>query len=150
MPLSLPAIDLTTLAPITITVPEPSTVPVTVVTPASQDDPQNVPTPPPDSDPVDSEDPAPPDVSVPSMQFPLDEYFPFCVPFDLYALFQKLQGTPVAPSYTFEFTEPYSNTHVVIPVDLSIFNDAMVVVRRAEVALYIVCLAVASRKFYAK
>lgn len=75
----------------------------------------------------------------------LKDFFPFCIPFDLYAMMQALCADPVAPSFT--FATSFLGHVYTVDIDLSAWNDVATVVRYMVVAIYIVALAVATRKF---
>ena len=75
----------------------------------------------------------------------LRNFFPFCIPFDLYAMMQALCADPVAPSFT--FATSFLGKVYTVNIDLSAWNGVAQNVRYMVVAIYIVALAVATRKF---
>ena len=87
---------------------------------------------------------APPEFN--NMMLPgLKDFFPFCIPFDIYNMMGALCADPVAPKFTFATSflgQVYS-----VDIDLSAWDNVAVVVRYMVVAIYIVALAVATRKF---
>lgn len=109
-------------------------------------DPDPNPDPDPDPDPTDPYTPSTGSPSFDSMKVPtLKDFFPFCIPFDLYAMMQALCADPVAPSFT--FATSFLGHVYTVDIDLSAWNDVATVVRYMVVAIYIVALAVATRKF---
>ena len=87
----------------------------------------------------------PPDfdsLSLPSLK----NFFPFCIPFDLYAMMQALCASPVAPSFVFACPLPGGGVYEV-NIDLSAWNGVAQSVRYMIVGIYIVTLAVSTRKF---
>lgn len=79
----------------------------------------------------------------------LDEVFPFCVPFDLIALFNTLEAEPEAPSFKFPLPVPTKNGGFklqYIEVDLSDFDTAARVLRAMELLAFCVGLTLVTRK----
>lgn len=107
------------------------------------------PSPEPDPDPGGSSGGSSGSASAPGfddMKLPgLKDFFPFCIPFDLFAMMQALCADPVAPSFT--FATSFLGHVYTVDIDLSAWNDVATVVRYMVVAIYIVALAVATRKF---
>ena len=79
-------------------------------------------------------------------QFALDlsNYFPFCIPFDLYDFFSCLNADPVAPVIQWELPLPRGSTYP-IEIDLSPFDSVAQLLRRLQLLLFIVGLAVKTR-----
>ena len=79
-------------------------------------------------------------------QFALDltKYFPFCIPFDLYDLFTCLNADPVAPVIRWELPMPGGSTYP-IELDLSPFNSVAQLLRRMQLLLFCVGLAIKTR-----
>lgn len=71
--------------------------------------------------------------------------FPFCIPFDLFNLLKVLQAEPVAPHFDFEL-DFGSLGRFPVSVDFSEWNDLAQLVRTLEIGLFIVGLAVGTRK----
>jgi len=71
--------------------------------------------------------------------------FPFCIPFDLFNLLKVLQADPVAPHFEFEF-DFGSLGKFPVSVDFSEWNDLASLLRTLEMGLFIVGLAVGTRK----
>lgn len=79
----------------------------------------------------------------------LDEVFPFCVPFDLIALFNTLEAEPEAPNFKFPLPVPTKNGGFklqYIEVDLSDFDTAARVLRAMELLVFCVGLTLVTRK----
>ena len=79
------------------------------------------------------------------MKVPLFNFFPFCIPFDLALMIQALCADPVAPRFTFATVflgQTYS-----VNIDLSAWDSVAAMVRNMVIAIYVVGLAVATRKF---
>lgn len=75
----------------------------------------------------------------------LKDFFPFCIPFDLKAMMDALCADPEAPKFT--FATSFLGQVYTVDIDLSAWNDVAAVIRYMVVAIYIVALAVATRKF---
>lgn len=92
------------------------------------------------------------DVAVPG-SFNFDEYttptlrnfFPFCIPFDLYAMMRALCADPTPPVFT--FATSFLGHVYEVEIDLSAWNGVAQTIRYMIVALYVVALAVSTRKF---
>lgn len=79
----------------------------------------------------------------------LDEVFPFCVPFDLIALFDTLQAKPEAPSFKFPLPVPKKDGGIklqYIEVNLSDFDTAATILRTMELLAFCVGLTLITRK----
>lgn len=77
----------------------------------------------------------------------LTDKLPFCIPGDLISIIGALQAEPLAPVIELDF-EPWGLPDTVISLDLSRFDDVAVLCRRLELVLYVVGLAVATRRIY--
>ena len=112
-------------------------------------DPDPEPDPDPDPDPSDPDtsgggDGTPPDFN--GMMLPgLKDFFPFCIPFDLYDMMQALCAEPEAPKFT--FATSFLGQVYTVDIDLSAWNNVAATIRYMVVAIYVVALAVATRKF---
>lgn len=92
------------------------------------------------------------DVAVPG-SFDFNEYttptlrnfFPFCIPFDLYAMMQALCADPTPPVFT--FATSFLGKVYTVEIDLSAWNGVAQTIRYMIIAIYIVALAVSTRKF---
>lgn len=74
----------------------------------------------------------------------LQDVFPFCIPFDIYAFFECLAADPVAPSFTWRFYVPRICDEE-FTVDLAPFNTVAQIVRTMELLAFIVGLALVTR-----
>ena len=91
-----------------------------------------------------------PEPEVPSgfddMMLPgLKDFFPFCIPFDMYDMMAALCADPEAPKFT--FATSFLGHVYSVEIDLSAWDTVAATVRYMVVAIYIVALAVATRKF---
>ena len=99
---------------------------------------------PPDPDTPGGGDGTPPDFN--GMMLPgLKDFFPFCIPFDLYNMMQALCAEPEAPK--FQFATSFLGQVYTVDIDLSAWDNVAATIRYMVVAIYIVALAVATRKF---
>lgn len=73
----------------------------------------------------------------------LANVFPFCIPFDLYALVGNLKAGREAPVIVFEFPEQFGWGG--IEIDLSVYDEAAQILRHMELLLFIIGLAVNTR-----
>lgn len=82
----------------------------------------------------------------------LTNYFPFCIPFDLYDILTSFAAEPVAPTLTIPLPITYSTVEGVVTqeftIDLSQFDTVAAVLRMLELVLFGVGLAVATRQIY--
>lgn len=112
-------------------------------------DPDPEPDPNPDPDPSDPDTPGGGDGTAPDfngMMLPgLKDFFPFCIPFDLYNMMHALCAEPEAPK--FQFATSFLGQVYTVDIDLSAWDNVAATIRYMVVAIYIVALAVATRKF---
>ena len=104
---------------------------------------------PPDIDDPDVSDPTTPsDPSTPSdiagYTFDLTKIFPFCIPFDLYDFLTCLDATPVAPVINWQIQLPGGSTYP-LTVDLSAFDSVAQLLRRLELLVFSIALAIKTR-----
>ena len=78
----------------------------------------------------------------------LRDFFPFCIPFDIYDLVQVLDADPEAPHFVFDVDFPYMEEPWHIDIDFSTWDPVALVLRRLELLLFIVGLAMATRNYY--
>lgn len=81
----------------------------------------------------------------------LTGFFPFCIPFDIYAFLQAFEAEPEAPSITYNF--PYLNSagnvvYIQQTYSLSQFDTVAQLVRRLELIAFIIGLAFVTRSFF--
>ena len=148
VPEPIPAQDLPTLSPVPVDVPADLPLEWPVELPSSPDATPDLPT---DNTPVtDPSTPVQPVDALPELTFNLDEYFPFCIPFDIYNLLSKFSADPVTPEFDIGFTDPFSDTDVTLHIDLHDWDSVASAIRTAELGAFIVGLAVASRSIFTR
>ena len=76
----------------------------------------------------------------------LKDFFPFCIPFDLYEFFKLLCAEPEAPVFHWEITDLSGETYP-IDIDLSSWDTFAAFFRYLQLFVFIIGLAMASRKF---
>ena len=74
----------------------------------------------------------------------LTSFFPFCIPFDLYDFLTCLNAGPVAPVINWELVLPGFGTYTIV-LDLSPFDSVAQLLRRLQLLLFIIGLAVKTR-----
>ena len=74
----------------------------------------------------------------------LKQFFPFCIPFDLYAFFTCLNAEPVAPVIEWMIPLPGGKSYP-FEIDLSIFDPVAQILRRMQLLLFCVGLAFKTR-----
>lgn len=74
----------------------------------------------------------------------LKQYFPFCIPFDLYAFFTCLNADPVAPVIDWIIPMPGGGSYP-FQIDLSVFDSVAQTLRRLQLLLFCVGLAFKTR-----
>ena len=109
------------------------------------------PDPGPGTDIVNPADPLPePPPALGDYALDLRDFFPFCIPFDIYALLSLLAAEPEAPKFEFDLWIPYADYNWHIVIDLSKWDDVAAVLRTMELLLFIVGLGVATRNYYTR
>lgn len=76
---------------------------------------------------------------------PLADFFPFCIPFDLYKMLSLLSASPQAPAFTWQFYTPGGGS-IPIEVDLSAFDSVAAVLRAVETLAFCVGLGFVTKK----
>lgn len=79
-----------------------------------------------------------------SFTISLSDYFPFCIPFDLYDFFACLNADPVAPVIEWAIFERDGTAHPII-IDLSAYDSVAQLLRRLQLLLFCVGLAFKTR-----
>ncbi len=74
----------------------------------------------------------------------LSKFFPFCIPFDLYAFLTCLNADPVTPVIHWEIAMPGGGSYP-LTIDLSPFDSVAQLLRRLELLLFCVGLAIKTR-----
>lgn len=99
--------------------------------------------------PVDPSAPLPsPPPALGDYTLDLRDFFPFCIPFDIYALLSLLAAEPEAPKFEFDLWIPYADYNWHIVIDLSRWDNVAAALRTMELLLFIVGLGVATRNYY--
>ena len=99
-----------------------------------------------DTDPDTQPDsPGAPSTDIGKFQIDLKDFFPFCIPFDLYRFIEILCAEPEAPVFHWEFNV-FGELHS-LDVDLSPWNSHAQLFRDAQVGLFIMGLLWITRKF---
>lgn len=76
----------------------------------------------------------------------LEEIFPFCIPFDIVKLIKGLRAERQAPVIDWTFESDMFGFSYTFHIDLSEFNDVAAILRTMELIVFIIGLAVATRK----
>ena len=106
------------------------------------------PNPDPGTDPDDPEqDPEQdPDDGISNFTLDLKDYFPFCIPFDIYDFVSCLNSAPEAPVIEWQIYAPGgARSAYPLTLDLSVFDSAAQLLRRLELLVFIVGLAFKTR-----
>ena len=96
------------------------------------------------SEPSQDEDKWEPPTNPGKFALDLKEFFPFCIPFDLYDFFSCLNADPVAPVIDWAIPLPGGSSYP-ITIDLSIFDPVAKILRTMELLLFCVGLAFKTR-----
>lgn len=70
----------------------------------------------------------------------LTQLFPFCLPFDLIRILDKLNAKPEAPVFEYPLKIDALKIDMVIKIDLSIFDEVMVIFRLGMTGLFVIGL----------
>lgn len=70
----------------------------------------------------------------------LTQFFPFCIPFDIYALYEKFEAEAEAPVIDWPIPVPGQEQPTTIHLDFSVFDSLAVWVRRLELIAFAVGL----------
>lgn len=76
------------------------------------------------------------------------DFFPFCIPGDIWELVTVLDAEPEAPHFVFDVDFPYMDEPWHIDIDFSAWDPVALVLRRLELLLFVVGLAMATRNYY--
>lgn len=74
------------------------------------------------------------------------DFFPFCIPFDLYDFITVLSAEPEAPVFHWEIPVPQLGQTFELEVDLSAWDDIAVLFRNLELLAFIFGLAIITRE----
>ena len=94
----------------------------------------------------DPSTPTPPSSDIAPFMLDLKDFFPFCIPFDLYKFFSLLCAEPEAPVFTWVVQDLSGNSYP-ISVDLSKWDNFAALFRKLQLFVFIIGLAMSSRKF---
>lgn len=94
----------------------------------------------------DTDTPVVPPSDIADYQIDLKQFFPFCIPFDLYEFIRILCAEPEAPVFHWEVQDLSGNVYSV-DVDLSPWNPHAQLFRDAQCLLFIIGLLMLTRKF---
>jgi DNA-binding transcriptional LysR family regulator len=72
--------------------------------------------------------------------------FPFCIPIDVYNIFNALIATPVEPRFEFDIL-PFINADTTIVLEFSQFETIRQLVRAGMLIAFIIGLTVSTRKY---
>lgn len=115
---------------------------VTYQEPTQPDNPSTDPTSP--TSPSVDPDPWEPPEDPGKFALDLSKVFPFCIPFDLYAFLTCLNADPVTPVIHWEIAMPGGGSYP-LTIDLSPFNSVAQLLRRLELLLFCIALAMKTR-----
>lgn len=76
------------------------------------------------------------------------DFFPFCIPFDIYDFLTLLMADPEAPKFEWEIDLLKTGEPYLMVVDLSEWDDVAQLLRRLELLVFIVGLAMVTREKY--
>lgn len=97
-----------------------------------------------DTDPDTGTDVPPADIADYSVD--LTNFFPFCLPFDIYAFFELLAADPEAPHLEFDIPFPFMDEPWHLVIDLSAWDNVALLARRLELLGFIIGLCVFTRE----
>lgn len=98
----------------------------------------------PDTDPDTGTDVPPADIADYSVD--LTSFFPFCLPFDIYAFFELLAAEPETPHLEFDIELPFMQEPWHVVIDLSAWDSTALLTRRLELLAFIIGLCVFTRE----
>lgn len=76
----------------------------------------------------------------------LTSFFPFCLPFDIYAFFELLAADPETPHLEFDIELPFMQEPWHVVIDLSAWDSTALLARRLELLAFIIGLCVFTRE----
>lgn len=97
------------------------------------------------SPPPDSFEPDPDGGEANEYSIDLTQFFPFCIPFDLYEFFCILYAEPETPVFTWVIPVPQLNAEFPITIDLSAWDGIAQLFRTMELLAFIIGLAILTR-----
>lgn len=96
------------------------------------------------SEPEETEPEEDEDKDLANFTLDLSDYFPFCIPFDLYDFFACLAASPEAPVIHWEIVGPGGSSHE-LNLDLSPYDSVAQLLRRLQLLLFCIGLAFKTR-----
>lgn len=75
----------------------------------------------------------------------LKDFFPFCIPYDIYEFFALLAAEPEAPVFNWEIFVPQLDKTLTARIDLSPWNEVAALFRKLELLAFIVGLGFVTR-----
>lgn len=88
------------------------------------------------------------DTNIDDYALDLTDFFPFCIPFDIYEFLSIMDAEPEAPYMEFDVDLPIVDTVWHLVIDLSAWDPTAQLLRRLELLLFIVGLAMVTRNHY--
>ena len=76
----------------------------------------------------------------------LTSFFPFCLPFDIYAFFELLAAEPETPHLELDIEWPFMQEPWHVVIDLSAWDSTALLARRLELLAFIIGLCVFTRE----
>ena len=126
--------------------PEPDPDPSPEPDPDPNPEPDPDPSPEPDPDPDPNPDPDPGDININDFTFPLKDFFPFCIPWDIYNMFTLFLTEPQAPHLEFDIEFPYMEEPWHLVIDLSAWDSVAQILRSLELIGFCVGLGLFTRE----
>lgn len=99
-----------------------------------------------DTDPDSGSTGTNPSTDINDYKIDLTQFFPFCLPFDIYAFFELLAADPEAPHLEFDIPFPYMEEPWHLVIDLSAWDNVAQLARRLELLGFIIGLCVFTRE----
>lgn len=93
----------------------------------------------------ETEDPSRPFEYTGEYTLDLTEFFPFCIPYDLYNMLKLFDGAPVAPAFEWPIVVPSLGINETIEIDLSAFDSVAAILRTLEAIAFGVGLCWATK-----
>ena len=113
--------------------PDPTTDPSEATEPSEVPEPSEDPSSPTTPPTTTADPPAFDDMLLPGLR----DFFPFCIPFDLYAMMQALCAEPVAPVFT--FATSFLGQLYTVDIDLSAWESVAVMIRYSAMPAHPFC-----------
>ncbi|MDR2589835.1 MAG: hypothetical protein LBC71_02435 [Oscillospiraceae bacterium] len=72
--------------------------------------------------------------------------FPFCIPFDVYNIFNVLIATPIEPRFEFDIV-PFADADTTIVIDFTMFETIRILFRNGMLITFVIGLVVVTRRY---